>query len=70
VPTADGEVDIAVATGPTLDPWPFEAPSLTVRCEGRRLAGRFDDEDTMREALAAAPWVTIELTISGRRPQW
>jgi len=63
VPAAGGEVDIAVQTG-TLDPWPFEAPRLEVRCEGRRLTGRFGDEDTMRDALAAAPWVTIEIELS------
>jgi hypothetical protein len=63
VPAADGEVDIAVRTG-TLDPWPFAAPRLAVRCEGRRLAGRFDDEDTMRDALEAAPPVAIEIELS------
>lgn len=62
VPTADGEVDIAV--GKTLEPWPFGAPRLTLRCEGRRLTGRFDDEATMREALAVAPWVTIDMTLT------
>jgi hypothetical protein len=68
VPVAGGEVDIAVRIGRggaiTLDPWPFSAPRLTVRCEGRRLAGRFDDEETMRDALAAAPWVTVELELA------
>jgi uncharacterized protein DUF3891 len=66
VPTADGEVDVAVRPGEatTLDPWPFEAPRVSVRCEGRRLAGRFDDEDAMRAALDAARWVTIELAVA------
>ena len=63
VPVAGGEVDIAVRAGTsggvTLDPWPFGAPNVTVRCEGRTLAGRFDDEATMRDALAAAPWTTV-----------
>ena len=63
VPTADGEIDIEVRTG-TLDPWPFSAPRLTLRCEGRRLAGRFEDEETMRDALAAAPWVDLEFELS------
>jgi hypothetical protein len=61
VPDARGEVDIAVRDG-TLDPWPFRAPRLTARCEGRRLEGRYETEESMRDALAAAPWVTIELT--------
>jgi Protein of unknown function (DUF3891) len=63
VPAADGEVEIEVRDG-TLDPWPFAAPRLTVRCEGRRLAGRFEDQDAMRRALSAAPWVTIELDLA------
>jgi hypothetical protein len=68
VPAADGEVGIAVRIGTggaiTLDPWPFAAPHLAVRCEGRRFAGRFDDEVTMQDALAAAPWVTLELELA------
>jgi hypothetical protein len=64
VPTADhSDVDIAVQHS-TLDPWPFKAPHVDFRCEGRRLAGRFDDEHAMHEALEAAPWVTIELELS------
>jgi Protein of unknown function (DUF3891) len=62
VPAASGEVEIAVRDG-TLDPWPFAAPELRVRCEGRRVTGRFDDEESMRRALADAPWVTIKLIL-------
>jgi hypothetical protein len=70
VPAADGVVDVAVRGGGpvVLDPWPFAAPRLTVRCEGRRIGGRFDDEEAMRSALASAPWVTIELTLSAEAP--
>ena len=66
VPTADGEIDVAVRAGDaiTLDPWPFAAPRLTVRSEGRRLAGRFDDEASMREGLAAAPWAVLEFELT------
>ena len=69
VPTADGDVDVAVRAGDaggalTLDPWPFGRDRLTVRCEGRRLAGRFEDEATMRAALGSSPWVTLELELS------
>jgi hypothetical protein len=64
VPSAEAPVDIAVRLAPdgrvALDPWPFAAPRLTVRSEGRRLTGRFDEEAAMRAALAAAPWVTVE----------
>lgn len=62
VPTAESEVDVAVRDG-TLDPWPFGAPHVALRCEGRRLSGRFDDEEAMRAALAAAPWVTLDLEL-------
>jgi hypothetical protein len=63
VPTADGEIGVAVRDG-TLDPWPFTAPRLTVRCEGRRLAGPYADQDAMRAALAAAPWESVAVTLS------
>ena len=62
VPAADGSVDIAVRDS-TLDPWPFATPAVTVRCEGRRLAGPYADEETMRAALAAAPWETVEIVL-------
>jgi hypothetical protein len=65
VPTADGETTLAVRGG-TLDPWPFRAPDVALRCEGRRLSGRFDDEDAMRAALDVAPWETIEIALSER----
>jgi Protein of unknown function (DUF3891) len=68
VPTADGEADVAVRDG-TLDPWPFAAPELTVRCEGRRLAGPYEDEEAMRAALAAAPWETVAVTLRDTAPQ-
>lgn len=55
-------VGIEVRDG-TLDPWPFAQPRVGVRCEGRRLAGRYDQEAAMREALEAAPWVTLEIEL-------
>jgi Protein of unknown function (DUF3891) len=68
VPAADGEIDVEVRDG-TLEPWPFGAPRLELRCEGRRLSGRFDDEEEMRAALEAAPWVTIQIELAGSQPQ-
>jgi uncharacterized protein DUF3891 len=47
-----------------LDPWPFRDDRVALRCEGRRLTGRFDDEEAMRAALAAAPWVTLEFELA------
>jgi hypothetical protein len=51
-------------TGTTFEPWPFKDESVTLKTEGRRLAGRFDDEEKMRAALDAAPWVTLEFRLS------
>lgn len=51
-------------TGTTFDPWPFRDESVTLRTEGRRLAGRFADVDEMRAALDAAPWTTLEFRLS------
>jgi hypothetical protein len=47
-----------------LHPWPFRDDRLSLRCEGRRLEGRFDDEEAMRAALAAAPWVTLDIGVA------
>ena len=47
-----------------LDPWPFRDDRLSLRCEGRRLEGRFDDEHAMRQALASAPWVTLDIGVA------
>jgi hypothetical protein len=65
-PTAEGTVDLEL-TGDggrlSVDPWPFSVPELTVRCEGRRLPGRFADEDALRAEFAAAPWETLEFEL-------
>jgi hypothetical protein len=46
-----------------LDPWPFERDELVVRCEGRRLEGRFQTDEELRSALAAAPWTTLQFEL-------
>lgn len=51
-------------TGTTFEPWPFQDESVTLRTEGRRLAGRYGDEREMRAALASAPWVALEFRLS------
>jgi len=68
VPAAEGTVDIAVRDG-TLDPWPFTATEVTVRCEGRRLTGPYADEQTMRAALADAAWETVEVVLRDTAPR-
>ena len=58
VPSAADPVELQL-TRRSLDPWPFHEPTLTVRCEGRRLHGPYASDDEMYEALEAAPWETI-----------
>jgi hypothetical protein len=70
VPTADEPVELQLrpsgAPGRfTVDPWPLATPTVTVRCEGQRLTGRFDSDDALRQALARAPWETVEFELVG-----
>ena len=52
--------------GDALDPWPFAADEVTVRCEGRRLEGRYGGDAELHEALRAAPRVELSFRL-GRR---
>jgi hypothetical protein len=68
VPAGGGRIDVDLT--PTRDertlvvqPWPFATDDVRLRCEGRRLDGRFRDEREMRTALAAASWETLELRL-------
>jgi hypothetical protein len=71
VPSCEGDqvtLEMAWIDGdPTrvrVDPWPFLEPSLTLTVEGRLLAGRYDDRESMLRALDAAPWRTLSLRLS------
>ena len=68
VPGRDGLVDIDLrdrANGyVTLDPWPFERGRVEIVCEARRLAARYDDETSMREALAQAKPLTLSFPLT------
>jgi Protein of unknown function (DUF3891) len=66
VPTADKDltVDLSVRDALIFDPWPFRTPAVTVRCEGRRLAQRFDTDAALAAALAKAPWESVEFTLA------
>jgi hypothetical protein len=46
-----------------LDPWPFERDELVVRCDARRLEGRFQTDEELRSALAVAPWTTLRFEL-------
>ena len=69
VPTRSGETTMTVTragddpTQGTVDPWPFREETVTLHCEGRRVLETFTDEETMRVALASAPWVTITMQL-------
>lgn len=60
-----GRVEGFRVEGTCVTPWPFRSPKLTVRCEARRLTGRFSDEASLHAALAAAPPEPREIHLSG-----
>jgi hypothetical protein len=67
VPTAEGRVDLELtAAGPEtvlLDPWPFAADTVSVRCDGRRLEGPYDTDQALQAALAGAAWETVRFEL-------
>jgi hypothetical protein len=67
VPTAEGEIDVELRDREdgttTLDPWPFAAERVDVRCEARRLKMRYEDETAMRAALEQARPVTLTFAL-------
>ncbi len=68
VPTIDGAVDVQLTRSARsrflrLDPWPLRRRSVTVRCDARRLTGRYETDDSLRAAIAAAPWEMVEFTL-------
>jgi hypothetical protein len=50
-----------------VDPWPFASPTLEVRCEGRALAGPYEDEEDVRRGLEEAPPVTLLFRLVSER---
>ena len=68
VPTVQGAVELELAPANrsgelSLRPWPFGSEALSMRCEGRRLQQRYESEQALHEALASAPWETLELQL-------
>ena len=67
VPAFDGLADIELSsTGArtfTLDPWPFSASRVEVRCEARRLQSRYDDEVAMQGALENPELLTLTFSL-------
>jgi hypothetical protein len=67
VPTNGGLIDLELRDGEdgawTLDPWPFAAERVEVRCEARRLQARYEDESTMRRAFERPVPVTLKFLL-------
>jgi hypothetical protein len=71
VPARAGLVDVELQSAGgdrefTLAPWPFGTPRVEVRCEGRRLAAGYEDEESMHRALEEAEPVMLEFVLIGR----
>ncbi len=47
-----------------LDPWPFADREVCVTFDARAIDRRFEDEQAMRAALAAAPWRSIDVRLA------
>ncbi|HEU4658021.1 MAG TPA: DUF3891 family protein [Capillimicrobium sp.] len=54
---------VTLREGRWLSPWPFEGDELTVRCEGRRLEGRYEREEALHDALEHAERVELSFTL-------
>jgi hypothetical protein len=67
VPTAEGLIAVELRDREdgtsTLDPWPFSAKRVEVRCEARRLGTRYSDEAAMRRAFERAEPVTLTFAL-------
>lgn len=72
VPSATGETTLTlmpINDDPTqlwVEPWCFQSDPVTVVFEGRILTQKANDEQTMHEQLAIAPWVTLTATLRPR----
>jgi hypothetical protein len=72
VPAAAGEITLTLMpinddpTQLSVEPWCFQADEVTVVFEGRILTEKANDEQTMRDRLANAPWVTLTATLRPR----
>jgi hypothetical protein len=69
VPAAGAPVEVALSETDRpgrlgLEPWPFRTASLVVRCEGQRLVATYSDDAAMSDALAQAPWETLEFELA------
>jgi Protein of unknown function (DUF3891) len=66
VPTSDGAVNLELAAQ-SLEPWPFADEGVSLRVEGRRLHGRFEQEAALHAALADSSPETLHFELRARR---
>lgn len=71
VPTMAESVTLAVTPLSTtgdqwaISPWPFRDPTVSLRYEGRQVPRvPIEDESAWQIAYAAAPWVSVDVTLS------
>ncbi|HEY7836904.1 MAG TPA: DUF3891 family protein [Solirubrobacteraceae bacterium] len=69
VPARTGLVDLELRSAGrdgefALEPWPFTLPRVELRCEGKRLAPHYDDEEAMQRALDEAEPVTLAFVLA------
>ncbi|HEY8581812.1 MAG TPA: DUF3891 family protein [Capillimicrobium sp.] len=63
VPWDPFEIEGFRLAGERLSPWPFDGDALTVRCEGRRLEGRYGSEPELHAALEQGERVALEFAL-------
>lgn len=67
-PSSLGE--LRLGAGNTLEPWPFgDVGEVEVRCEGRRLEGRYADEPSLHAALERAARVDVRFSLRAGGPR-
>jgi uncharacterized protein DUF3891 len=49
----------------TVDPWPFDTPTITLAYDGRVLTQPSRTQEELDQRIAAAPWAKINVTWSG-----
>jgi hypothetical protein len=67
-PAASSPVELTLTDGISpaevlLDPWPFRAETVTVRCEGQRLRPRYENENELRAGLGTARWESLNIVL-------
>jgi hypothetical protein len=67
VPATTGDLTISLEPADDIvrvDPWPFSVDRLIVHADGRILRDRYEDQESLREALASAEWTTVTATLA------